>query len=139
MVTQAVRGYCSKAKSYATGRLDVDKSWWMPTTALFVAILVFSVGSVTLPSLSTFIALYAGYRSYGKQVPSQALGTGFYFAALLYGITLQFGAFFIALFLGFLVKRYAFRTHPDEAFRRPVGRASGYYYNPRKVGFATRF
>lgn len=138
MVVGVVRGYSSKVKRYATERFESVESWWMPVTALVVTFLVLSVGSVTIPSLSLIVALYAGYRSYGKQVPSQALGTGFYFIALLYMFALQFNSFVGFLLLGFVSKRYAFRKHPDEAFRRPLGSASGYYYNPRKVGFKRR-
>lgn len=110
----------------------------MTGAAVFAGFIVLSAGMGTLSDLAFFIAIYAGYRAYGKSVPSQGLGTGFYIAAIVFGIGLQFNGLFGALLIGFAAKRYAFWRHPVEAFRRPIGNNPGYYYNPRKVGFGKR-
>lgn len=119
-------------------RFQPEKSWRMLGMAVFVGFMVLSVGMNILPSLSIFIAFYAGYRAYGKSVPSQGLGTGFYFLAILFGFGLQFNALVGALLFGYAAKRYAFWKHPVEAFRRPIGSSPGYYYNPKKVGAGKR-
>lgn len=110
----------------------------MTGTAALVGFIVLGAGLDPLSSLAFFIAVYAGYRAYAKSVPSQGLGTGFYIAAILYVLGMQIDAFWGALLLGFVSKRYAFWKHPVEAFRRPIGDKPGYYYNPRKVGFGKR-
>lgn len=122
----------------AVSDTDLLEGWWMPATAVVVTIMVFSVAAKLLGPFSIIIGLYAGYRAYGKSVPSQGLATGFYFLAFLLVLGLQFNAFALAFLVGFALKRYAYWRHPVEAFRRPIGDKPGYYYNPRKVGVGKR-
>ena len=117
---------------------STSSSWWLPATALLVTVFVAAIGARLSPPLGIIFGLYAGYRAGQKSVPAQALGTGMYMLAVPYVFLGMVDAFLGALFFGFAAKRYAHWRHPQEAFRRQIPGAPGYYYNPAKVGLASR-
>lgn len=113
-------------------------SWWMFAAVVTVMFLVFIVGSALIPAIGIIFSIYAGYRTNKKQVPSQALGAGFVYLAILFFFHLQLVSFLAALLIRFSLYRYAFWRHPQRAFRRPIGNSDGYYYNPAKLGLGGR-
>lgn len=115
-----------------------SRSLWMVSTVIVVSIFVFYVSSTYVPALAILITPYAGYRTWKKSVPSQALGTGFYLLSIVSLLGLQFDSFIGYFFFGFVTKRYALWKHPPEVFRRPIGNAQGYYYNPTKINTLDR-
>lgn len=113
-------------------------SWWMFGAVLSVSFLTLLVGAALIPAIGVIFAIYSGYRANQKPVPSQAIGAGCYYLAILYIFHLQPGSVIGALLVRFLLNRYAFWKHPQSTFRRPIGDSDGYYYNPAKVGLSDR-